>query len=786
MKRFWLTVIFFTIASAIFIFGFRQKSSGNSPSAVNGILDISHVDLSSDIVILEGQWEFYWMELLSPDLIPQTSGNYVSIPSAWDDIELEGSRLTGDGYATYRLRIFLPKHRPQLGLRIPDVYSSYRFYINHQLISQNGVPATKKEEAVPFWRAQTISLPVDADTLDCVMQVANFWTSRGGMYKAPKLADLQVLNKSGNIDRMMDAFLSGSIFICGLLFLGLYLFTRDDKSILYFSLFCIIYCYRIIGTEPYHLHEFINNLSWFITIRFEFGSLSLSVAFFSLYIYYLYPEENNRTLVRTLFWISILYTAVIGVAPVKIFTVALPVYLWLLFFYIAYALYVFARASRSRRNGSDFAFLSTGVIIILFFIINLNYFEIIYPVKASIFWGYLIFLFLQAIILSHRVSYRLKKSAEEARQGLKAKTEFLSTMSHEIRTPLNGIIGLVHILINTEPEKSQKDKLKTILFSAKSLLKLVNDILDYSKMEEKKMELELIQMNLREIGENIIKGEQKFAADKAIDLSFEMDSHVPEWVYGDPVRITQVITNLVHNAIKFTEKGWVKLIILCEKSETHQALLKIVVNDSGIGISPEEQKIIFKRFKQADSSTSRKYGGTGLGLAICQKILNLYHTELQLKSEPGKGSSFWFTLSFPVVNVSEALPSVSLVKEDKPLMGYSILIAEDNELNAMIVKTILEDFGAETELAVNGRDAIEKFKPTVHRVIIMDLNMPEMDGFEATEYLRNAGVTIPVIALTATSAKENIEMVMESGITDVITKPFDPEELCRIIIRYEG
>ena len=291
-------------------------------------------------------------------------------------------------------------------------------------------------------------------------------------------------------------------------------------------------------------------------------------------------------------------------------------------------------------------------------------------------------------------------------------------------------------------------------------------------------------MNLREIAKNIVLGEQSFAGSKKIKLEYAVDDQVPELVKGDPTRITQVMANLVHNAIKFTDEGWVKLSLRTEKADMHHAKITVTVEDSGIGISPDERKIIFKRFTQADSSTSRKYGGTGLGLAICRKILALHHSKLELSSSPGKGSAFWFTLSFPVVRRKEISPAGYSTAEDKPLQGYNLLLAEDNPLNAMIAKKLLEDFGAVVELAGNGREAVGKFDAAVHQVIIMDLNMPEMDGFEATRQLREKGVVVPVIALTATLATEIAEKAKDAGITDIVVKPFEPDGLCRTILKY--
>ncbi|HTN06929.1 ATP-binding protein [Agriterribacter sp.] len=783
MKKKWLIVLAVIVALWVLLFALFTGSMHDTQPVRHGVLDLRGAGIGSEHVPLTGQWEFYWNQLLTPADIPE-HGSYAPFPSLWDHIMVNGKMLPSTGYATYKLAILLPRGIRPTGLRIPDIYSSYRLYVNDSLAVESGRPAIKKEDARPFWAEQIVLLPQHTDTVHLLLQVANFWHSKGGPHKTIVLGDFAQVVKQSKIDWGLDAVTTGFILMSGFLFFGLYLFAQSDKPILYFALFCLAYSYRIIGTGPYLFFSFFPGVNWFLALRIEYLSLVVACAFLFQYIRYLYPEEANKALVRTLLWISALYSIMILIAPVRLFSSVMPLYLIVLFFYLGYAFYVFIRAYMHKRNGSDFALLSTCIAFVLFLFLNLHYFKLAPVMKVMICSGYILFLFLQAIILSSRFAYTLSYSAMQAQLGVTAKSEFLSTMSHEIRTPLNAIVGLVHILLKGKPSLSQKDTLEVVLFSANNLLVLVNDILDYSKLEADKMRLEKIDMNLRDIGKHIIKGEQSFAGSKNLRLEYEVDDRIPELVSGDPTRITQVITNLVHNAIKFTDEGWVKLSLHTQKVDAHQASITITVKDSGIGISPDEQKIIFKRFTQADSSTSRKYGGTGLGLAICRKILDLHNTALEFSSNPGKGSAFWFTLSFPVVYREKPLSTGALTGKYKPLQGCAILLAEDNPLNAMIAKTILEDFGAVVELAGNGRDAVEKFNAAVHDIVIMDLNMPEMDGFEATRQLRKAGIAVPIIALTATLAAEIAEKAKDAGITDIVVKPFNPEGLCRTILKY--
>jgi CheY-like chemotaxis protein len=369
---------------------------------------------------------------------------------------------------------------------------------------------------------------------------------------------------------------------------------------------------------------------------------------------------------------------------------------------------------------------------------------------------------------------------------LRAKSEFLSTMSHEIRTPLNAVIGMTHLLRRNKPRPDQENDLDVLLFSANNLLSIVNNILDYNKIEEGKISIEQIPLDLQAIARNIVAGLQNAADEKGIALLLDADNRLPGALVGDPTRTSQVINNLVHNAIKFTKEGSVRVSLAVDALLADTATVTIKVADTGIGISPEKQGIIFDRFTQADSSTSRSYGGTGLGLAISKKILELQGVILQVRSEPGTGSSFYYTQTFPISR--EAAPDGSEAQasagQELLLRDVSLLLVEDNPLNVLVAQTMLENNGALVDVATNGAEALERLDPGRHRLILMDLHMPVMDGYEATILLRKRGETLPIIALTASMPKEVEGEAFAAGLNGVIVKPFSPEELYRVVLQH--
>jgi len=483
----------------------------------------------------------------------------------------------------------------------------------------------------------------------------------------------------------------------------------------------------------------------------------------------------------------VLFAAIVLLTPPVVFTSMLNVFLGAMFLCLAYAFYVNIEAARHKRSGSIYALLSTGVVLLIFLIINLDYFNILPQVKGIVFIGYISFFFLQSLALSHRFAYTFRQAALQAQQGLKAKSEFLSTMSHEIRTPLNAVIGMTHLLLHKKPREDQKKDLDVLLFSANNLLSIVNNILDYNKIEEGKIHFEQIPMNPAVIARNIIAGFKMSAEEKGIGLRLDIDDSLNKELLGDPTRTGQVINNLVHNAIKFTKEGWVCLSLRTVTVSDEAISIRVCVEDTGIGIDPAKQQLIFERFTQADSSTSRSYGGTGLGLAISKKILELQGTALELKSEPGKGSAFYFTQSFLIskekTSIQHSLVMQHQTKEQL-LKGVSILLVEDNPFNILVAQTILENSGALIDVATNGEEALGTFNAAKHRLILMDLHMPVMDGYEATERLRGNGETIPIIALTANTPQEVEGEAYAAGLTDIIVKPFNPDNLHKVILQY--
>jgi two-component system, sensor histidine kinase len=381
---------------------------------------------------------------------------------------------------------------------------------------------------------------------------------------------------------------------------------------------------------------------------------------------------------------------------------------------------------------------------------------------------------------------KLKEEKKKAESSEKVKQLFLANMSHEIRTPMNAILGFARLLQESDIDEEQRKYIDIILQSGDNLLVIINDILDFSKIEAGKVVFEVLPFHLADNIRSTIELQAAKARQKNIKLTAHIDEKLPVMVQGDTVRLNQILLNLISNAIKFTEEGEVNVSVTEVKESNSDVTIQFSVKDTGIGIPLEKQSKIFEVFEQATTSTVRKFGGTGLGLSIVKQLVELQGGRVVLKSKPGLGSEFSFRLRFLKyhseeipVEPKEKIPA-QLVNDIKIGAGKRILVVEDNPINSLLVLKVLKRQGYETDVAENGKVALDKYHANKYDIILMDLQMPEMDGYEATINIRRSltgNNNIPIIAMTAHTIKGEYERCMEIGMNNFISKPFRPDDL---------
>jgi signal transduction histidine kinase len=378
----------------------------------------------------------------------------------------------------------------------------------------------------------------------------------------------------------------------------------------------------------------------------------------------------------------------------------------------------------------------------------------------------------------------LQLAKDKAEKASKARAEFLSTVSHELRTPLNAINGITHLLIEENPKKSQLQYLTSLKFSGDYLLTFINDILEINRVESENIEIESINVNIKQLLSDLYNSFKDLASKNNNDFELELDESIPDNLIGDPTKLSQIFINLINNALKFTKNGKVNVSAKMLKNENDISSIRFEISDTGIGIPLEKQQTIFESFSQGSVEINRKYGGTGLGLAIVKRLVNLLGGEIKLTSAEGIGSTFSFDVDFELGQ--QTFVEVKKQYDESVFAFKKVLVVEDNKINQMITKKMLENKEIACELIDNGEDAIEMIRNNGYDLVLMDVHLPGINGTIATERIREFNKTIPIIALTAISLNENREMLLSFGMNDVVTKPFNPDNFYKVIAQQLG
>jgi len=379
----------------------------------------------------------------------------------------------------------------------------------------------------------------------------------------------------------------------------------------------------------------------------------------------------------------------------------------------------------------------------------------------------------------NEIQNQLKESKEVAERSLAIKENFLANMSHEIRTPMNAVLGFTNLLEDTSLNERQKEFVKAIKISGQNLMTIINDILDYSRLESGRIVIEQIPFSIREAFNSLNILLQHKAREKNIGLKFDIDKQIPESLLGDPTRLMQMLLNLSDNALKFTEQGSVEISAALEQQTGDVARIAFTVADTGKGIPPDKLSAIFERFTQASAETTRKHGGTGLGLSIVKSLVELQKGTISVNSTVNGGSAFSFVISYKTDPATvQSRPEQKTEVKNEGRRRLNILIAEDNKMNQILAVTVLSKYGFNAEVAENGKIAIDMLQRDKYDLILMDMQMPEMDGYEATRYIRNVlKDNIPIIAFTAHAMSGEKDKCLALGMNDYISKPFDAKDL---------
>lgn len=788
------------------------------PTAHNGIIDVKQYDFDGNSPLpLSGEWEFYYGELIPPDRFktdaPLVSNSFVLSPSVWNSsVDFRGNKLSGNGCATYRVLVRVPNGQHDWGFKIYNESTSYKLFVNGEMILSNGITSRKRSEAKPQYlpsigKYNDINARQyngDGKTLELVMHVSNYKDHNGGMSEPVYLSSYTHTIRHSSHNFMVHVFMAGAIFIIALYHFSFVSFRKRDRASLYFGIFTIIMFLRNIVVGERIIVQIIPSINWEVVNKIEYITAYSSAVFIALFIKEIYREGISPVVIKIIAWCGAAISLFILFSFIPAYSVCKKYFDVYFICSCLVIIGILARLSFKRVESALQTFI--GILILCGTALNdlMYHAQIIQSVDLAPL-GLFVFIFSESYVITRRMAYaynkigsltmELARKNEELLEVDRIKDEFLANTSHELSTPLNGIIGIVESLIDGVGggvNAEQKRNLSMVQYSAARLSNLVNDILDFSKIKNSEIVLQRKGVSLYSIVDIILMMSKPLIGNKGIALANKLPGDIP-LVYGDENRIQQILQNLVSNAIKFTESG--SIIITAEIDNDK---VRISVNDTGIGVPEDKRDAIFDSFVQADGSVSRSYGGTGLGLAITKKLVELHGGTIGLRSEMGSGSSFYFTLPLfdeknMVVDVfqggkSMIIPSMLVddenIKEKTNMIlddrsSSKILVVDDDIVNLQVMKNVLSPYKYQIVTVESGEEALDCIEQEEFDLVLLDVMMPRMSGFEVCRIIRETKrpSELPVIMVTAKRLVSDLVAGFDAGANDYLLKPFDKREL---------
>ncbi len=793
-----------------------------APKASGGVLDLSTWNFEAGgPVPLVGEWAFTWDAFLEPGKDEGSGTRFMWGPKGWFTNNQGPNEPYGRfGHATYRLRVLLPPGTDRIGLRIPQQHSAFRLYVDGELVARNGSVSSSQEGYRGAWKPLTATAKVGRRTADITLHVANRSMNTGGYFYPIRIGNSEQILSISQIMFGYEAAVMGGLVVIGIYFLFFLFFRRDDASSFVIALVSLLYAVRICTHGEMIFSHFISDDVEVINLIRYVSLFLLPLSIIGFFRRFFAVDRVVYSIVeRSLFFLTGWFLLIIFTTPASVYVEILEYFPFLM---IPAGVFSAVVAVQSVKSGQSSAWtLLFGLVMV----VGTGIFDLV--VASHRLWGYgqlsplgfLVFVMCMAWGLGKRfadslrrqrelseelngllveqrrfsgslelrvqertrelteTNKRLSRAVEEANRANRAKTDFLAMMSHEIRTPMNAIVGMSEILESTGLSEVQRDYLSTMRSATDNLLVIINDVLDFAKLEFDRLAIEEISMSLPALMESFSAAFLPLAQKKGLYFRCTVAESCPDRIIADSNRLRQVLGNLVSNALKFTSNGGVTVSVSAFFEDGGKPFLLFRIQDTGIGVPKDKLEAIFESFEQADRSISRRYGGTGLGLSISRRLVHLFGGRIWAESAENAGSTFFFTLPMkvsPAESVSvEASPAS---REATPPTRIKVLIVEDNRVNILVARALMKSLGWNVRSVDSGRAAIEALKQEVFDVVFMDLEMPDMDGIETTKRIRDGGAgderkNVPIIAMTAHALPLYREQAFAGGMNAYLVKP---------------
>ena len=730
---------------------------------------------------LSGQWGFYPFELIAPSDSLLDPPFKIPFDRLWNDIpEMERSGVrSGFGFASYSTQISVPEGMKNPALWIPEMYCAYRLFANGRPIASNGLVGQSEREHKSHWLPLIVPLPQGSSEIVLTLHLSNFDHFRGGAYKPIVLGPLAEVQLSRTREFAWVSLLSGGLLIGGLFFLGFFLFDRSDRTVLYFSLFCISYAYRMIGTEGYVLHEIAPSLRFPLAIRLEYGSLYLSALMFAAFLRNLYPVDIHTWVIRYF----LLFTAF------QLLCLALPVYYFsglLLSFlaiggmFIAYAFYIFLRAFYLRRTGAGWALFSGFFLAVSSLILILDYLGWLAPGRGLYYALYAGFFISQSLILSYRFAQNQMRLLIKAESNARSRSDFISTLGHELRTPLNTVFGVSSMLEKSLKDPKEREQLSSIRLSAEQLTQTISEMLSFSDVEAGEPTLNNESFRLQELIQRQHSVVRPFLDRNAVKFRSSISEELGAEYTGDPMRIRQLLYLLSSFCLRMLQQGELQLRVSRVSVSGLKERVRFEFEHPDLNLSLEVQEMAESGDVSSLDPRRLRYDRQMMSLASAVQLIRGMGGRMKLGSR--ETPSLGFELELRRVN---GAPELAEERSINPRLR--ILVVDDNPMNTKLMELMFGGIGLGIDTASGGREALNLASRKAYHLVFMDLQMPEMDGLETTRRLLTEIPDRPiVIALTANTAESDRRMALEAGMSDFMSKPVKLAELKALILKWQS
>ena len=800
-----------------------------TPHAGNGVIDLKEWDWTLGRTVgLDGQWEFYWKQLLDPkdfkEASPSIPHSLMTVTGTWDQISLEGKPLPKQGFATFRLKLQLPVSDRFFALHLRNVRSSYRLFVDQELLIENGKVGRSALETIPSYYPRTLIFQPQAQVVTLLLQVSNYTAYVGGLRDSIRFGPGDNILAARRNMLSLELFLVGCNLIIGLYHFFLFFLRRKERSSFYFGSLCLLVCIRTLMVGERFVYTIFPNLSWDVLIIGSVSILYLMVATSLRFIALIFPAQSHPGIVNGFTYICLIGAGILAILPVSASISTIFVIEIIVVIAVLYHLFILAKAIRKKQSGSVI-FLS-GILVFFGFIINdILYQEQIVQTGFITPIGIVAYIFAQALVLSIRFTGSMEQveiMAEEISEkntalqlADKQKDNFLASVSHELRTPLQGMIGLSETMLEKNHlHESDKETLHLQIQSGQRLGNLVNNILDLSKIEVHDLIVEKRSVDLKKVNEIVMANCRGLLDERNQQLIDEIPNGLP-LILADEDRLQQILFNLIGNAIKFTPNGKISVSAEAIYKKGDIQGIQISVKDAGIGISNEDLENILRPYQQGNRAISDHIGGTGIGLTITSKLIDLMGGKLMIESQVGQGSRFYFTLPIavrsdfeadnidavanPVESVTPApvenvpgnrmaqgnrsqISSHPLARQESALnvadpeensKQPQILIVDDEAINLRVLEAHLTSQNYRVLLAQSGSEALYILEEEQPDLILLDLLMPRMNGYEVCNIIRQNDdmQSLPIIMITALNQQIDIIKGLEWGANDYLVKP---------------